>query len=169
MCNTIEQQLSCKSGCSKQYKTTHTQVFSSHKTLMIPNDADYCVHYWDDHAVVNTSIMSLSVRHHMYSCVMISHRDAEYSTSRMIVMCNCTWNLSVPLVCHGLSADASILPQDSGVGARVSALQEGNVRLTHCDVLWRCVGMKLLVPCLQKLALYALRVQQAQNWVCDIW
>ena len=72
-------------------------------------------------------------------------------------MTGSTWDLSVPLVGHGLSADAAMLPQDVGVGARVPTLQKGNVRLTHCDVLWRRVGMQFLMPCLQELALYALQ------------
>ena len=70
-----------------------------------------------------------------------------------------TWNLSVPLVSHGVSADASIFPQNSGVGAGIPTLQEGDVCLTHSDVLWCRVGVEFLMPCLQKLAFYALQVR----------
>ena len=67
------------------------------------------------------------------------------------------WDFAVPFVGHGVSADAPIVPQDLGVGPRVTTLQEGNVGLTHCDVLWRCVGVQFLMPGLQELALYALK------------
>lgn len=70
------------------------------------------------------------------------------------------WDFAVPFVGHGLSADAAILPKHSGVGARVTTLQEGDVGLTHSDVLWCRVGVQLLMPGLQELALYALKQKE---------
>ena len=67
-----------------------------------------------------------------------------------------TWNLAIPFVSHVSSADAAVLPQNSGVGANVTTLQEGNVGLTHRDVLWCGVGVQLLMPSLQEMAFNAL-------------
>ena len=67
-----------------------------------------------------------------------------------------TGDFAVPFVCHVFSADAPILPQHSGVGTHIASFQEGDVSLTHCDVFWGGVGVQLLMPGFQEMALDAL-------------
>ena len=56
-----------------------------------------------------------------------------------------------------VARDVATVPQNLPEVAVVAGVQEGQVGLADGDVLRRGVGVQLLVPLLQEVALYALR------------